>query len=253
MRKSHTYVATAAGVAWLALALALAACAPLQQPEYTVGRTRLSLPVEPGQTWHEVASANEARSVISDTLGERIALHSRTLALRGPREELLALLRVQVNASNYDRAHVRWVGQCPRPDGVDVHDATQGSTVRVDCLQLKRYASADWLAQHQPQFVQWLGHATTATATATATAQAAWPVGSVASFLSYRYASERGALVQVDVLADQRLLRPMTRNNFDFMQAGQPAHVWSEAVAHAARQSASMVDGFLALPPFPIK
>ena len=117
-----------------------------------------------------------------------------------------------------------------------MHDGTQGGTVRIDCLRHKPYASADWLAQHEPSL---------------APLSLPWPSDVAASFMSYRYASERGAFVQVDVWADQRLLRPATKNNFDFMQAGQPAQAWSQALAQATRQSSAMLDGFLALPPFP--
>lgn len=226
-------------VAWL-----LGACAPLaphhpqsaQSAQYSVGRTRLSLPVAAGQHWQDLGHSEQVAAVVSDKLGEHLPLHTRTLALRGPRDELLALLRVQVNASNYQREHLQWTGRCPAQEGIEVQDGTQGGTVRIDCLRHKRYARPDWLAQHEPSFTP---------------LPLPWPSEVLASFVSYRYASERGAFVQVDVWADQRLLRPATKNSFDFMQAGQPAQAWGRAVAQAARQSTAMVDGFLALPPFP--
>ena len=55
----------------------------------------------------------------------------------------------------------------------------------------------------------------------------------------------------VEALIDQRLLRPTTRSNDEFLVAGRPALQWAQDLALAVRQSASMMDGHLAIPPFP--
>jgi hypothetical protein len=72
------------------------------------------------------------------------------------------------------------------------------------------------------------------------------------SHLNYRYATQGGAYVEVNIVADQRLVRPKTINNEEFLRAGYPAQDWAQKVAQAARQSVSMMDGYLALPAFPI-
>ena len=55
----------------------------------------------------------------------------------------------------------------------------------------------------------------------------------------------------MNIVADQRLVRPKTNNNEEFLRAGYPAQDWAQKVAQAARQSVSMMDGYLAVPPFP--
>ena len=71
------------------------------------------------------------------------------------------------------------------------------------------------------------------------------------TYLSYRYVTEAGVWVTVDALVDQRLLRPATRNNEEFLVAGRPALQWGHDLAQSVRVSASMMDGHLAIPPFP--
>ena len=58
--------------------------------------------------------------------------------------------------------------------------------------------------------------------------------------------------LRANIVADQRLVRPKTINNEEFLRAGYPAQDWAQKVAQAARQSVSMMDGYLALPAFPI-
>lgn len=223
-----------------ALALLMAACAPLapQQTEYPVGRARLALPAG---AWEDLGVSEEAVTVLPAP-ESRIALQTRAVALRGEGGELLAVLRVQTNRDNYPRSPaVNWTGACPQQRGVLVEDATAGSPVRVDCLRLKRWVEGDpWLEKNAPDFAQWLsGH------------RIALPLDKPHSHLNYRYATANSALVEVDVLADQRLLRPRTRNNEEFLAAGRPALQWAHDLTRAARLSASMMDGHLAVPPFP--
>lgn len=216
----------------------LAACAPLtpQQTEYPVGRTRMALPQQ--GAWEDLGTFDEAIPLLPEP-EDRIPLQTRAVGLRGPQKELLAVLLVQTNSTNYPREPVRWSGNCPRQQGVTVEDATVGSRVRVDCLRLKRWVdNTQWLEKNQPGLAQWLaGHRIA--------------FSKPYSHVSYRYATEGGALVSVDALVDQRLLRPKTSSNQEFLVAGRPALQWGHDLAQAARVSAGMMDGYLAIPPFP--
>ncbi|MNV08078.1 hypothetical protein D3C71_985350 [compost metagenome] len=69
--------------------------------------------------------------------------------------------------------------------------------------------------------------------------------------MSYRYVTEAGVWVAVDALVDQRLISVRPRNNEEFLLAGLPFQQWAYDLAQAARLSAGMVDGHLAIPPFP--
>lgn len=230
-------ISTIRGLLPCALAV-LAACAPLspQQTEYPVGRTRMVLP-QPG-AWEDLGTFDEAIPLLPEP-EDRIPLQTRAVGLRGPQKELLAVLLVQTNSANYPREPVRWSGNCPPQQGVTVEDATVGSHVRVDCLRLKRWVdSPQWLQKNQPGLAQWLGSRQIA-------------LGKPYSHVSYRYATEGGALVSVQALVDQRLLRPKTSNNEEFLLAGRPALQWGHDLAQAARVSAGMMDGYLAIPPFP--
>ena len=217
--------------------LTLTACAPLasQQAEYPAGRARLALPAG---AWEDLGTSDQAVRLLPQPDG-RIALQSRVLGLRGAQQELLAVLRVQTNRGNDWQGPMFWTGSCLPQQGVAVEDATKGSRVRVDCLRFKRWVDGpQWLEKNQPDFAQWLLGRKLA-------------VSAPYSYMSYRYATEGGAMVAVDVLADQRLLRPRTRNNEEFLVAGRPALQWGHALAQAVRVSTGMMDGYLAIPPFP--
>ena len=217
--------------------VALTACTPLssQQAEYPVGRARLALP--PG-VWEDLGASDEAVPLLPEPDG-RIALQTRTMGLRGAHQELLAVLRVQTNRSNDRAPAVYWPGHCLPQQGVTVEDVTMGSRVRVDCLRFKRWMDgSQWLAKNQPDLAQWLAGRKLA-------------LSSPHSHMSYRYATVGGATVTVDALVDQRLLSPKTRNNQEFLAAGRPALQWGRDLAQAVRVSTGMMDGYLAIPPFP--
>lgn len=219
------------------LLLALTACAPLpaHKNEVAAGRARLVLP--PGQ-WEDLGAVDQALPLLPAPPG-RIPLQTRTLGLRGADQALLALLRVQTNEDNFWPRSVYWPGHCPQQKGVLVQDATQGSPVRIDCLRLKRWASHEqWLDKHQPELAQWLG-------------ERKLSLRAPYSYVSYRYATEGGASVAVQAVIDQRLLQPQTRNNAQFLVAGRPALQWGQDLAQAVRVSVGMMDGYLAIPPFP--
>jgi hypothetical protein len=109
----------------------------------------------------------------------------------------------------------------------------------MDCLRYKRWVEGpQWLEKNQPELAQWM-------------AGRKLTVSAPYSHMSYRYATEGGAMVAVDVLADQRLLRPKTHNNQEFLAAGRPALRWGNDLAQAVRVSTGMMDGYLVIPPFP--
>lgn len=217
---------------------ALTACAPLNtgKTEYSVGRSRLVLP--PGE-WVALDRSDEVLPLLPE-LGATVPLQTRAVGLRGRNQEWLAVLLVQTNSTNYPRSTTLWTGACTPQQGVFVEDATIGSPVRIDCLRFKRWAdSENWLGKNYPLLAQWLAH------------QGAAP-SQPYSHINYRYATEGGAYIVVNALVDQRLLRPKTHSNEEFLRAGHPAQEWMHQLREAVRQSTSMMDGYLAVPSFPI-
>jgi hypothetical protein len=227
------------GMVLAACALAvLAACAPLQSgtTEYPVGRGRLVLPQ--GE-WVALDRSDEALPLLPEP-GATVPLQTRAVGLRGAHKDWLAILLVQTNSTNHPRPTTLWTGSCPAQQGVMVEDATSRSAVRIDCLRFKRSAQGEgWLDKNHPLLAQWLAR------------QGAAPAQPY-SHLNYRYATEGGAYIEINALVDQRLLRPQTRSNEDFLRAGRPGQEWAHQLAEAARLSTSMMDGYLAVPPFPI-
>ena len=219
----------------LAVAVFTVACAPLTVPpkvEYPVGRARLVLP--PG-AWQDLGASDEA---ITGS-GGRIALQTRNVGLRSAQGDWLAVLRVQTNLASSLSGSPQGVGYCPAQQDVMVKDAADGSPVRADCLRFKLWASSPkWLEKNRPDLVQWMASRQVALTTSY-------------SHVGYRYVTEAGVWVVVDALVDQRLLSSRPRNNEEFLVAGRPAQQWAYDLAQAVRLSAGMMDGHLAIPPFP--
>lgn len=219
----------------LALAVLTAACAPLSVPpkaEYPAGRARLVLP--PGQ-WQDLGAFDETLS----SPGGRLSLQTRAVGLRGEQGGWLAVLRVQTNRTGDLVGAPQGVGDCPSQSGVIVENAAASSPVRADCLRLRLWGSNPrWLEKNQPDLARWMD------------SRQLTPNEPYA-YLSYRYVTQAGLWVDVDALVDQRLLVPRARNNEEFLMAGRPSHQWARDLAQAVRQSAGMMDGHLALPPFP--
>lgn len=220
----------------LAAALFTASCAPLtvsSKAEYPVGRSRLVLPAG---DWQDLGTSEEAIAGSGGT----IELQTRNVGLRTSQGEWLAVFRVQTNRTGDRKGSPQGIGYCPPQQHVVVEDGAAGSVVRADCLRLKRWgSSAQWLEKNRPDLVQWLGSRQIA-------------LTQPYTYLSHRYVTEAGAWVTVDALVDQRLLRPATRNNEEFLVAGRPALQWAHDLASAVRQSAGMMDGHLAIPSFPL-
>lgn len=226
---------------------ALTACAPLQTTPapLTVGRAQLVLP--PGE-WVDLGASDQLLTLLPE-VGATLPLQTRTVGLRAPGTlAWLAVLQIQTNSTNYPRAETRWTDTCPPQKGVLVEDATAAETskgtltshTRIDCLRFKRLASHEgWMEQHQPVLTQWL------------VSHQAAPVQAY-SHLHYRYATEGGAYVDIQAVVDQRLLRPPTHNNQEFLAAGRPGQAWIHDLALAGRQSTAQLDGKLLIPAFPI-
>ncbi|AVP58927.1 hypothetical protein C7H73_01020 [Pulveribacter suum] len=219
-----------------ALSALLAGCAPVQPDLVRVGRAQLQLP--PGQ-WTTLAGDSTVFDVLPDDTAHDLPMQSRLLGLRSSSGELLASVLVQSNADNYPRDETLWTWSCPAQKGVQVEDAANGSSVRIDCLRYRRRADTEgYLAASRPQLARLLA------------AHQAVPA-QPHSHIAYRYSTPEGGFIAVDVLADQRLLRPPTHNNLEFLRAGRPAQEWMHQLREAARVSPAMMDGRFVLPPFP--
>jgi len=216
-----------------ALAVLLAGCASHapngSSAQYTAGRAQLALPAG---AWTDLGAADEAWAPLPTT-GGKIALRSRALVLRGAKQEPLAVVLVRTNASNLFWKPVSWGLNCPRELDVLLFDEAAGSPDRMDCLRLRRNAQAQqWLKRSKPETEAWLA------------SKQQLPVLPY-SHLSYRFATEDGGMVELQILADQRLLQPEKGSQ------GRQLRDWALAVASAARDSLSSLDGELRLPPFP--
>lgn len=222
-----------------AVLLALAACAPVQPSLPHVGRAQVELPAG---DWDVLQRGHFVVDVLPDDVADDLPMDTTVLRLRGPGKDrpLLALVFVQTNATNYPRDTTLWTLPCRPQDGVFVEDFTRGSPARADCLRYRRRAdTADYLARNRPAVSQWM-------------AQQKLSPGVPYSHVLYRYANDGGAFISVDVVASQSLLRPETRNNDEFLEAGRPAFKWSRELADAARLSVSMMDGRFIFPAFPV-
>lgn len=163
----------------------------------------------------------------------KVVLRSRALVLRGPQRETLAVLLVRTNASNLFWKPVTWGVGCPRELDVLMRDDASGSPDRLDCLRLRRNADAQqWLQRTKPETQAWLERNRLQP-------QRAY------SHLSYRFATEDGGFVELQIVADQRLLQTETGSQVRQQRA------WALAVASAARDSLSSLDGQLVVPAFP--
>ena len=218
----------------LAAAVFTVGCAPLtvaSKAEYSVGRARLVLP---SGDWQDLGTSEEAIAGSGGALSCKPAMWG--CALHRATGWPCCACRPTGQAIERDPP-----GHWLLPASTARHGGGwgSGSPVRADCLRLKRWgSSAQWLEKNRPDLVQWLGSRQIV-------------LVQPYSYLSYRYVTEAGAWVTVEALIDQRLLRPTTRSNDEFLVAGRPALQWSQDLARAVRQSAGMMDGHLAIPPFP--
>lgn len=214
--------------------LVLAGCATQKSSvpsagHYAAGRAQLALPAG---AWADLGAADEAWAPLPNA-GAQVALKSRALVLQGAKQEPLAVVLVRSNASNLFWRSVSWGVSCPRELDVLMFDEAAGSPDRMDCLRLRRNAQAQqWLKRTKPETQAWLE-------------QRRQLPQLPYSHLSYRFATEDGGMVELQILADQRLLQPEKGSQ------GRQLRDWAQAVASAARDSLSSIDGALVLPPFP--
>ena len=218
--------------------LALAACAPLNYDTVPqAGRVAIGLPAG---DWVDLGSSSEAVPTAGIDRPAPIRTQTRAVGLRGSQGEVLAVIQVQASPSLMTTERTSWQMRCPEQEGVQVEDFAKGSPERIDCLRVKRRVERDgWLAKAEPQAAEWLQARQV-------------PLPYNATLVSHRYANGRGAFVWVNAYVDSRLLEPKTRNNEQFLVAGQPAHAWAQALASATRKSTGMLDGRLDVPPFPL-
>lgn len=202
-----------------------------------MGPVRLALP---SGEWQDLGLSEVAVALVAES-GKTLHIPARTVVLRGAGATPLAVVRVHAFRNPEAPARLLWSHTCAPQAGVQVEDAAAGSPVRIDCLRVKRWANhAAWLETNQPDFTQTLAR------------HALIGMMQPATHLSYRLATEGGALVDVQALVDQRLLRPPTQSNAAFLQASEPAKAWAQALVQSVRTSAGMWDGYLQIPPFPL-
>ncbi|MGF6210173.1 hypothetical protein [Comamonas sp. 4034] len=217
----------------------LTACAPLSPNTAQVGRTQVSLDSNPDLQWKYWGTDSEVLNVLPEDLSKNKPLTAKLWQMRTTLGELVGVMSVRSNVDSLDNRNTVWTEDCPKQKGVLV-ERTQGLNVgRVDCLRIKRTAnSTDWLAANDPAM---------ATRLEAAGIFFARPV----SYVSYQYTTSNGGYVEVQVLADHRLVRPQTRNSADFLAAGRPLVDWSQDLALSVRQSTGYINGVMNVPPFP--
>lgn len=238
MNRASAWTGWRGGLVALGL-VALGGCSVVPSNSPTAGRVQVSLPAE--QEWVDLGGGDEAldpagQSVVAPTLPTRV------FGLRGPGKDkpLLAVFVVQANRSGDVKDRHFGLNACAEERGVYVDDRAAKSPTRIDCLRFKRWADGhDWLAKSYPVVSAYLTRLQVA---------ALKPYG----YLNFRYNTEAGAYVSVQVLVNRQLVQPATRNNDDFLVSGQPALIWAQQMAQAARVSAASLDGAMLLPAFPM-
>ena len=225
---------------WAALACAvacvagLAGCAVTDPSRSELGRYKVALPAG---DWSEIAvgTAFAAPAAVGDA--RLLPLRTRAWGLRAADGSYQAVALLHLG--DVSRSNASWARACPEQRGVLVTDATSGSVNRIDCLRLRRWAHfEDWLDRSRPDLARWAQ-------------QQSVRLSGAPAHVSHMFTTANGELLMLDVLVDQRLVRPETRSNEDFLRAGLPAEAWSERAAQAMRQATGMFDGHLGLPAFP--
>lgn len=225
------------GATALLCALTLGACAVPEPSRGEVGRYKLALPE--AARWTEIPVGEMFQAPLA-VAGAPDAMPLRTRAWGLPAADGAWQAVAVLHVGDARRSTVTsWAHVCPQQRGVVVTDEAAGSATRIDCLRLRRWALVeDWLDRQRPDIAQW------------AKQQSVRLAGSPA-MVSHMFTTANGEFLMLDLLVDQRLVRPDTRDNEAFLRAGIPAQEWSERVAQSVRVASGMMDGHLALPPFP--
>ena len=225
-------------LAGAALAMSLSACTSTQLDTGlpSAGRVTIGLPAG---DWVDLDAGQELLPANGQGPAA-IGMGTRAVGLRGSQGEVQAVVLVLANAEGNPAQVTQWGQACEAGPGMRVVGQAKRSPERVDCLRIKRRAVAgDWLASHEPQVSQWLAARNV-------------PLPYNAMLVSHQFGNKAGAYVAAYVLADSRLLEPVTRNNTEFLNAGVPAVTWSRELAQAVRVSTGMMDGRLDVPAFPL-
>ena len=220
------------------LARGLSACTTTQLDTGlpSAGRVTIGLPAG---DWVDLGAGQELLPA-SGQGPAAIGMGTRAVGLRGSQGEVQAVVLVLANAEGNPAQVTQWGQACVESPGMRVVDQAKHSPERVDCLRIKRRAIAgNWLDEHEPQVSQWL-----------AARNISLPYN--AMLVSHQFGNKAGAYVAAYVLADSRLLEPVTRNNAEFLSAGVPVVTWSRELAQAVRVSTGMMDGRLNVPAFPL-
>ena len=222
-------------------AAALSACAPVSPNAQMAGRTLVSLDTNPDLQWTYWGYDSEIIGMQPHDLTQDKPLQAKVWQMRTRLGELVGVMSVRSNTDDLNNKNTVWTEDCPKQQGVLV-ERTQGLNVgRVDCLRIKRTANnTDWLVENDANMAARLEAGGVFFAR---------PV----SYVSYQFTTSNGAYVEVQVLVDQRLVRPETRNSVDFLAAGRPLVDWSQNMSLAVRQSTGFINGVLNVPPFPFR
>ncbi|WP_423458614.1 hypothetical protein [Ottowia sp. VDI28] len=148
---------------------------------------------------------------------------TRAVGLQREDGHWLAVVVVQAAAANGGPV-------CPQADSMHLAGGNAS-----DCLRMRRDADLDhWLKAQHAMLWQWLEKRNLAST------PRAW--------VGHRI-SAGGRLLEVHALVDPALIESVTRNNTDFLAAGEPGQRWAQALAAASRAAAG--GAALAVPPFP--
>lgn len=212
----------------------LAGCAVSDPSRSELGRYKVALPAG---DWSDIPVGTAFAAPAALGGPHTTPLRTRAWGLRGPDGSYQAVALLHVG--DVSRSNASWARACPTQPGVLVTDAASGSVNRIDCLRLRRWALAEgWLERSRPDLARWV-------------TQQSVRLSGAPAHMSHMFTAAGGELLMLDVLVDQRLVRPQTRSNQDFLRAGLPAEDWSERAAQAIRQATGMFDGHLSLPAFP--
>lgn len=119
---------------------------------------------------------------------------------------------------------------CPQPNSANLSSGNSS-----DCLQLHRDADLDqWLKTQHAVLWDWLEKRDLTSRPRT------W-IGD--------RASAGGRVLEVHALIDPALIEAVTRNNTDFLAAGEPGQQWAKALSAATRTAIG--SSVLAVPSFP--
>ncbi|MFT3778854.1 MAG: hypothetical protein QM772_11370 [Ottowia sp.] len=152
-----------------------------------------------------------------------VASPTRVAGLRGSDGQWLAIVVAQVAPAGG--------AACPQPTSLSLDGG-----VRDACLRLRRDADFDrWLEKQHPVLYRWVE-------------ERQWG-GRPRAWVSYRAPAGGGQAIETHAFVNPALLEASTRNNADFLAAGQPGVAWAQRFAAATR--AAGAGGALNVPPFP--